>query len=222
MGQSGFPIDLVLFGLIAAFLLLRLRSVLGRRTGFERPPIDPHATPAGARPGPVIEGHAEAPPPAPLRPMPDPAGPVGAALARIGGADKTFDPRHFLSGAEAAFRIIVAAFASGDREALRSLLSEETYRTFDTAIAEREGRGETQKTEIKSISAATIESADLTGSTARITVRFVSDQVNVTLGRDGQPAAGTDAVTEINDLWTFERDISNQDPTWRLVGARSA
>ncbi|MGH7120288.1 MAG: Tim44/TimA family putative adaptor protein [Acetobacteraceae bacterium] len=222
MGQSGFPIDLVLFGLIAAFLLLRLRSVLGRRTGFERPPIDPHAGPPAARPGPVIEGHADAPPPAPQRPMPDPASPVGSCLARIASADKTFDPGHFLSGAEAAFRIIVTAFASSDREGLRPLLSEETYRTFDTVIAEREGRGETQKTEIRSIDAATIENADLSGSTARITIRFVSDQVNVTLGRDGQPVAGTEAVTEINDLWTFERDISNQDPTWRLVGARSA
>ncbi len=222
MGQGGFPIDLVLFGLIAVFLVLRLRSVLGRRTGFERPPIDVQAAPAGPRPGPVIEGRAEAPAPAPQRPMPDPASPVGAALARIGSIDRGFDPRRFLAGAEAAFRIIVTAFAAADRSALRPLLSEETYRTFDAAIAERESRGETQKTDIHSINAATIENAELAATTARITVRFVSDQVNVTLGRDSQPVAGTDAVTEINDLWTFERDISTQDPTWRLVGARSA
>ena len=222
MGQGGFPIDLVLFGLVAAFLVLRLRSVLGRRTGFERPPIDPQAAPAGPRSGPVIEGRAEAPAPAPQRPTPDPASPVGATLARIAGADRTFDPHRFLAGAEAAFRIIVTAFAASDRAALRPLLSEETYRTFDTAIAEREGRGESQKTEIRGINAATIENAEFSGSTARITVRFVSDQINVTLGRDGHPVAGTDAVTEINDLWTFERDVSVQDPTWRLVGARSA
>lgn len=222
MGQGGFPIDLVLFGLIAAFLVLRLRSVLGRRTGFERPPIDPEAAPARVRTGPMIEGHAEAPVPAPLRPMPDPAGPVGTVLAEIANVDRAFDPRHFLAGAEAAFRIIVTAFAAADREALKPLLSEETYRTFDTAIAERESRGETQKTEIRDIRAATIENAELTGTVARVTVRFVSDQINVTLGKDGQPSAGAEAVTEITDLWSFERNVSAPDPTWRLVGARSA
>lgn len=222
MGQSGFPIDLVLFGLIAAFLVLRLRSVLGRRTGFERPPIDPEAAPAGPRPGPVIEGHVEAPPPAPTRPMPEPSSPVGAVLGEIATVDRTFDPRHFLAGAEAAFRIIVAAFASADRDALKPLLSEDTYRTFDAAISERESHGETQKTEIRDITAATIEDAHLAATTAKITVRFVSDQINVTLGKNNQPVAGTDGITEITDLWSFERDVSAPDPTWRLVGARSA
>ncbi|MGH7159063.1 MAG: Tim44/TimA family putative adaptor protein [Acetobacteraceae bacterium] len=222
MGQGGFPIDLVLFGLIAAFLVLRLRSMLGRRTGYERPPIDPEAAPAGPRPGPVIEGHVEAPPPAPARPMPDASSPVGTVLAQIATVDRAFDPRHFLAGAEAAFRIIVAAFAAANREALRPLLSEDTYRTFDTAIAERESHGETQKTEIRDITAATIEDAHLAATTAKITVRFVSDQINVTLGKNNQPVAGTDGITEITDLWSFERDVSAPDPTWRLVGARSA
>ncbi len=222
MGQSGFPIDLVLFGLIAAFLVLRLRSVLGRRTGFERPPLDPQAAHPPLRAAPVIEGRAEQPQPAPARPLPDPASPTGATLARMAEVDRSFQPQRFLEGAEQAFRIIVAAFAAGDRAALRPLLSEETYRTFDTAIAERESKAETQKTEVRGIQSATIESAELNGTTARIAVRFVSDQVNLTLGTDGQPAAGTDAVTEITDLWTFERDLAVGDPTWRLVGARSA
>lgn len=222
MGQSGFPIDLVLFGLIAAFLVLRLRSVLGRRTGFERPPLDPQAAHTPLRAAPVIEGRAEQVQPAPARPLPDPASPVGATLSRMQQADRSFQPQRFLEGAEQAFRIIVGAFAAGDRAALRPLLSEETYRTFDAAITERESKGETQKTEIRGIQAATIESAELNGTTARIAVRFVSDQVNLTVGSDGQPAAGTDAVTEITDLWTFERDLAVGDPTWRLVGARSA
>jgi len=222
MGQSGFPIDLVLFGLIAAFLILRLRSVLGRRTGFERPPMDIQGARPALRSGPVIEGRAEATAPAPARPMPDPASETGAVLLRMQEVDRSFQPQRFLEGAEQAFRIIVAAFAGGDRDALRPLLSDETFRTFDMAITEREGRGETQKTEIRSIASATIENAELAGTMARIAVRFVSDQVNVTLGRDGEPAAGTDAVTEITDLWTFERDLAAKDPTWRLIGARSA
>lgn len=225
MGASGgFPIDLVLFGMIAAFLVLRLRSILGRREGFERPPepLQPEAAP-GATPreahGPTIEGAAE---PAGGRALPDPAGPAGQVLERMRRIDRNFQPAHFLAGAETAFRMIVVAFATGNRDTLRPLLSDDTYRAFDAAISAREQRGETQRTEIRSITAAAIEQADLRGSLGAITIRFVSDQVNLTLGPDGQPAMGTDAVTEITDLWTFERDLATTDPTWRLVAARSA
>ena len=225
MGASGgFPIDLVLFGMIAAFLVLRLRSILGRREGFERPPEAPlpDAMP-GPLPreahGPVIDGAAE---PASDRTLPDPASPAGQVLDQMRRIDRAFDPAHFLAGAESAFRMIVVAFATGNRDTLRTLLSDDTYRAFDSAIAAREQRGETQRTEIRSIPAATIEHADLRGTLAAITVRFVSDQVNLTLGHDGQPVHGTDAVTEITDLWTFERDLGTHDPTWRLVAARSA
>jgi predicted lipid-binding transport protein (Tim44 family) len=136
--------------------------------------------------------------------------------------DGSFSPDRFLQGAEAAFRMIVAAFAAGDRAALRPLLSDDTMAAFDGAITARETAGETQRTEIHAINSATIDSAELRGGQASITVAFVSDQVNITLGRDGQPVAGTDAVTEIKDLWTFERDLGSPDPTWRLVAARSA
>ncbi len=167
----------------------------------------------------MIEAVAE---PMVQRKLPDPATPAGVAVAQMAQTDHNFQAARFLDGAEAAFRIIVAAFAAGDRDKLRSLLSDDTFRAFDSAIAAREAAGETQRTEIHAIAAATIDSAELRGSLATITVRFVSDQVNLTLGRDGSPAAGTDAVTEITDLWTFERDLVSPDPTWRLVAARSA
>lgn len=215
--SSGFPIDIVLFGMIAAFLVLRLRSILGRRSGYERPaqPLRP-----GMPQGPVIEGVAEAPPSA--RPLPDPASTLGQTLAQMKTVAPSFDPARFLDGAEQAFRMIVGAFAAGDRVALRPLLTDETYRSFETAIAAREQAGETQRTEIRSIASATVEEAALRGRVAEIGVRFVSDQVNVTLGRDNQPVAGNDAVTEIHDLWTFERDLVSRDPTWRLAAAQSA
>ena len=230
MGSGGsFPLDLVLFGMIAAFLVLRLRSILGRRTGFEHPPEQqPVPLPPGqvgrVVPNPqIIDGVAEpAAPAGPSRPLPDMASPAGQALLRMRRIDASLDPVHFLNGAEAAFRIIVAAFAAGDRVRLQPLLSADTYHAFESAIAAREAAGETQRTEIRSIQSATIEAADLRGSIADIGVRFVSDQVNVTLGRDGNPVAGADAVTEITDLWTFERDLTSPDPTWRLVAARSA
>jgi len=235
MGSSGgFPLDLVLFGMIAAFLVLRLRSILGRRTGFERPPetqmpappnAQPAVSPRSAVDGHVIDGVAEPVPPAPApgaRALPDPASPPGQALRRMQGIDRNLDPARFLDGAEAAFRIIVAAFAAGDRARLRPLLADDTYAAFAAAIAAREAAGETQRTEIHAIEAATIETADLRGSIADVVVRFVSDQVNMTLGSDGNPMMGTDAVTEITDQWTFERDLTSSDPTWRLVAARSA
>ena len=220
---GGFPIDLVLFGMIAAFLVLRLRSVLGKRQGFERPqtPVAPAAT-AAARAMPeaqVIEGKAE---PAPQRVVPDPASQAGQTLSRMQQIDRNFSAVRFLDGAETAFRMIVTAFAAGNRETLRPLLSPETFAAFDTAISAREAAKETQKTEIRAVPSITIDHAELAGTMADITARFVSDQVNVTLGLNGLPVAGADAVMEITDLWTFERDLASQDPTWRLVAARSA
>jgi predicted lipid-binding transport protein (Tim44 family) len=219
---SGFPIDLILFGMIAAFLVLRLRSILGRRTGFERPaqPYQPPAGPNSA--GPVIDGHAEAPAAASARTLPDTASPIGQTLARMHEIDRSFVPTAFLDGAEKAFRMIVAAFASGDRTTLRSLLSDDTYRAFEQAIAGREAAGQTHVSTIHGIHSATIENAELRGSVASITVRFVSDQTSLTKDKDGLPVTGTDAVTEITDVWTFERDLSTRDPAWRLVSARSA
>ncbi len=222
MGSSGgFPLDLVLFGMVAAFLVLRLRSILGRRTGLERQAqAFLRRQPAAAPAGPVIDAQADPIPSG--RPLPDPASPAGQALARMRAVAPSFDPAHFLAGAETAFRLIVAAFAAGNRDALRPLLSEETFRGFELAIAAREANGETQRTEIKSIERAEIEAADLRGSVASITVRFASAQTNLTLDKAGQPVAGSDAVTEITDVWTFERDLTSADPTWRLVAARSA
>jgi predicted lipid-binding transport protein (Tim44 family) len=220
--SSGFPLDLVLFGMIAAFLVLRLRSILGRRTGFERTSqANPPAQGPAAAQAPVIEGRAEPPAQAPSRPLPDPESAVGQTLARMRTIDPSLDVTRFLNGAEKAFQLIVGAFANGDRAALRSLLSDDTYRAFAQAIEAREAAGQVQVTEIRRIESVTIESAELRGSVADVIVRFVSDQVSLTRDKDGHVITGTDAVTEIVDLWTFERDLVTHDPTWRLIGARS-
>ena len=217
---AGFPIDLVLFGMIAAFLVLRLRSILGRRDGYE--PSQGPARPAARPAGPVIEGKAEAPA-ASGRPLPDQASAVGQTLARIAQVDPAFDPERFLAGAEAAFRLIVTEFAAGNREALRPLLTQQTFTVFDSVIAAREAAGETQTSEIRTVQEAVIEEAALNDTMAEITVRFVSDQISQTLGRDGKVVAGADAVTELRDIWSFVRDVSvRNDPAWRLAQARSA
>jgi predicted lipid-binding transport protein (Tim44 family) len=222
MGSGGFPIDLVLFGMIAAFLVLRLRSILGRRTGFERPPQPYQPPPGPPAPGPVIDGRAEPVATQTHRAVPEPVSALGQALARMQQVDHGFDPAGFLDGAEKAFRLIVAAFAAGDRTTLRNLLADDTYRAFDQAIAAREVAGHQQVSEIRAVPGVSIEAAELNGTTAHLTVKFVSDQISLTRDQAGNPVAGTDAVTEITDLWTFERDLSSRDPTWRLVAARSA
>jgi predicted lipid-binding transport protein (Tim44 family) len=223
MGAGGsFPIDLILFGMIAAFLVLRLRSILGRRTGFERqaPPYQPQPGPTPA--GPVIEGQAEPQAPAAVHTLPEATSATGQMLLRMRQTDRNFDPSGFLDGAEKAFRMIVGAFAAGDRATLKGLLSDDTYRAFEQAITSREAAGQTQVSTIHAIHSATIEDAELRGSVASITVRFVSDQTSLTRDKDGHPLVGTDAVTEITDIWTFERNLGARDPAWRLVAARSA
>jgi predicted lipid-binding transport protein (Tim44 family) len=211
--QGSFPFDLILFGMVAAFLVLRLRSVLGKRQGFERPPAE--ARPAG--PVPMGREAPRAPTPA-VAPV---SGPAAQAISRIGAVDPGFEPTAFLGGAEGAFRMIVGAFAAGDRQTLRGLLSDDTYSGFEQAITARENAGETQRTEIRGVHGVSIDAAELRGTVADITVRFVTDQVNMTTGKGGEVVTGSDAITELTDLWTFQRDVSDKDPTWRLVATRS-
>ena len=222
MGATGgFPIDLVLFGMIAAFLVLRLRGILGKRTGFERPAPPMQQAPLRPATGPVIDVKAEPIAPPASQTGPETTSPTGQALARMREIDHGFDPARFLAGADQAFRMIVAAFAAGNRVALRPLLGDETYAAFEQAIAAREKSGETQISEIRSMHHLGIDAAEMKGRVGSVTVRIVSDQVSYTKDRDGRPLTGADAVTEITDIWTFERDLSQQDPTWRLVAARS-
>ena len=116
--------------------------------------------------------------------------------------------------------MIVAAFAAGDRVRLRGLLSDDVYRSFELAIAAREQAGHTQVSDIKSVQSATIEEAALAGNRADVTVRFVSDQISLVKDDKGQIVSGHDATTELNDIWTFERDLTARDPAWHLSGVR--
>ena len=218
MGAGKIPVDVILYGMVALFLVLRLRSILGRRQGFEAVP-EMLSRRGG---GPIIEGRAEKMPPPPARALPEAASETGQVLAAMRGVDKNFLPATFLSGAEGAFRVIVNAYAAGDRDKLRPLLTPETYASFEQAITAREGLGQTQRTEVRSILEAGIEHASLMGSLATLTVRFVSHQIALTLGADGTILAGADAVMELADVWTFERDLKQSGTVWRLAAAHSA
>ena len=233
-----FDIYTIIFLALAVFIFFRLRSVLGQRTGRERPPYDPYSardavrSPANdkivtlpQRPAePAISRLAEpAPPPADRwKDVAESGSSVAAGLDAIASADSGFDAKHFITGARAAYEMIVTAFAEGDRRQLRSLLSREVYDGFDAAIGERESRGETAETRFVSIDGSTITAADLRARTAQLTVRFVSKLISVTRGRTGNVIDGNaEKVTDVTDVWTFAREVSSRDPNWKVVATEA-
>jgi predicted lipid-binding transport protein (Tim44 family) len=231
-----FDIYTIIFLALAVFIFLRLRSVLGQRTGRERPPYDPYAAREPGRPAtekvvalPNRTPEAVAAKPAePVAPGERWKGvaPVGSALATgldaIVAGDPNFDPKHFLIGARAAYEMIVNAFAEGDRRTLKNLLSREVYDGFETAITEREKRGETVESRFVSIDNAEITAAELRARTAQLTVRFQSKLVSVTRDKNGNVIDGNaEKVIDVTDVWTFARDLSSRDPNWKLVATEA-
>jgi predicted lipid-binding transport protein (Tim44 family) len=230
-----FDIYTIIFLALAVFIFLRLRSVLGQRTGRERPPYDPYSARDAVRPSTndnvvALPGRTgDAPPP----PAAEPAEPawkgiaeegssVATGLAAIAQQDKTFDAKQFVDGARAAYEMIVTAYAEGDRRTLKNLLSRDVYDGFEGAIRERETKGETAESRFVSIDKSDITNADLRGQTAHVTVRFVSQLVSVTRDRDGNVIDGSpEKVTDVTDVWTFARDVSSRDPNWKLVATEA-
>lgn len=227
----------IIFLALAVFIFVRLRSVLGQRTGRERPPYDPYSRDTARPPQPNADNVVSLPERNTINPG-VPAGvededeapkyrwegvaPEGSAVAAtldaIARQEPDFDAKHFLSGAKAAYEMIVTAFANGDRRSLKDLLSKEVYDGFASAIADRESRGETMETRFVAISKADLENAVMDGRTARLTVHFVSQLVTVTRGRDGAVVDGSpDTVADVTDVWTFARDLGARDPNWKLV-----
>ena len=232
--SESFDIYTVIFLVLAVFIFLRLRSVLGTRTGNERPPYDPYsrreAKPTGAtanenvvtlpKRGADPERAAPEPIPAGKRweGIADPDSGTAHGLDAIAAADPSFDAKGFLQGAKAAYEMIVTAFAQGDRRALKPLLAKDVFDGFSSAISDRESRGETVESTFISIDRADITEAELRGRTAHITVRFASQLVSATRARDGSIVEGSpDKVSEVNDVWTFAREAGSRDPNWKLV-----
>jgi predicted lipid-binding transport protein (Tim44 family) len=230
MGDLPQYFDIILFAMVAAFLILRLRSVLGRRTGHEKRP-DSFVRPTDPRPAErvgdktgnnVIPLGARGPATQPPLPTTTPADAVAAGIERLRSVDPGFEPAAFLEGARTAFEMIVAAFAAGDRIRLRPLLSDEVYKPFSDAIDEREAASETLETRILNLKSIDIAEVALAGRIARVTVKFVSDQINVLRAHDGSIVDGhPDEPAEKTDFWTFARDTRSSDPNWVLVTTAS-
>lgn len=208
-------LDIVFFAMVAAFLVLRLRSVLGRRTGTERPPEQWVADPDAAKVVDLAQVRRSASePPA--------ESPVGLGLAAIRAADRGFDLDGFLGGARAAFEMIVGAFAAGDKAVLQPLLAPDVYRNFAEAIDNRQRNGEVLTTELVGIRSVEPVEARLDGGFANLTLRIVSEQVNALSSHDGQLLDGSrDRVVDVIDEWTFRRDTRSSDPNWVLAATRT-
>jgi predicted lipid-binding transport protein (Tim44 family) len=234
-----FDIYTIIFLALAVFIFLRLRSVLGQRTGRERPPYDPYSASArdavrspAADKVVTLPSHPVETPARPAEPAPAPGerwkgiaeagSAVATGLDAIAAADTGFDAQHFITGARAAYEMIVTTFAEGDRRQLRNLLSREVFDGFDAAITERENRGETAETRFVSVDGSTITAAELRSRMAQITVRFVSKLISSTRDRTGTVIDGNaEKVTDVTDVWTFARDVSSRDPNWKVVATEA-
>jgi predicted lipid-binding transport protein (Tim44 family) len=221
MGEFQQYFDIILFAMVAGFLVLRLRSVLGRRTGNERRRdlFPRRAAPAADNVATLIEPDKRS-----ARPPGEalPGDVVAEGLNRIRRADPSFDPSQFIEGARTAFEMIVSGFAKGDKTVLRPLLSDDVFQQFDAAIDERAAAKETLETRIERLDAVDIVEAELVGRTARLTLKLVSHQINVTRAMDGSIVDGDPtSPIEKTDYWTFARDTRSTDPNWGLVATSS-
>lgn len=240
--QNSFDMTTLVFLALAVFVAWKLRSVLGQKTGNEKPPVDPfrrdapaarpdQAAPADPRRDNVIRMPGVANDPvAPDLPAAErwkdiapPDSPIFAGIEAIARQEPGFDPAGFLVGAKSAYETIVTAFARGDRKTLKGLLAKEVYEGFEQAIADREKRGEKAESSFVSIDKAQLSAVDVKGKAAQVTIAFVSQLISVVRDAQGNVVDGSaDTVSEVSDVWTFSRQLGSRDPNWLLVATESA
>ncbi len=223
---------------IAVFIFWRLRSVLGKRTGHQPPPMDHRGRREDRQAGAAANDDNIVTLPRRGRPADDtvktaeadsaidavakPGTKLNRQLKDIMAADPAFSPEAFLDGAKMAYEMIVTAFADGDRKTLKNLLSREVYDGFSGAISDRESRSEQVRSTFVGVESAKITGAELSGHDEHITVRFVSQIISATYDKDDKLVDGDpDQVAEVTDLWTFARDTRSSDPNWKLVATES-
>ena len=235
-GNNDLILTLVFLGL-AVFVIMKLRSVLGTRTGFERPPEVIKREMEERQRGisnPVSQDNVVPLPTAKAAEQPEmsqadrwkgiaQAGtPVAAGLDSILAADPSFDAPGFAGGAKAAYEMIVQAYAKGDRKTLKNFLGKDVYDGFSGAIQERENLKQTSETTFVSIDRADIIGAEMRDKFAHVTLSFTSKLISAVRDSAGTIVDGSaDKILDVNDIWTFARDVSNRDPNWKLVATES-
>jgi len=215
----------LIFFVLAVVVFIQLRSVLGRRTGNERPPFDPYAK--TSKSGADNDDNIVALPKRERRPADDYAdidalaaqgSALNEGLRAIRKADPAFSPGSFRDGARAAYEMIMTAFANGNREALKKLLSQEVYEDFVQALDAREASGQTVKFSFVGIDKAEMIAAGLQKTEAHIVMRLSSSVISATYDKEGKLVEGDPQnIVDIRDCWTFARDTQSRDPNWQLV-----
>jgi predicted lipid-binding transport protein (Tim44 family) len=231
--NSSLDLLTILAAIVAVVVLFRLRNVLGRKTGDEqarslrRSPagaadnVIQMPRPTGGEPAAQAQDVEDDAPKAKARPVY--SGEAADAVAEITRADPAFDVQHFLTGARAAYEMIVTAFAEGNRKQLKMLLTKEVFDGFQAALSEREGRGETVDMHFVGIDQAHLVDAELRNKSARVTVKFVSQLIQAAKDKAGVVIDGDPkTVREVTDIWTFAREISSRDPNWKLAATQAA
>jgi predicted lipid-binding transport protein (Tim44 family) len=238
--QNSFDMTTIVFLALAVFVAWKLRSVLGQKTGSERPPVDPfqrrenqtrpdQGQAAEKRDNVIrLPGAANDPAATPApgagrsQDFATAGSPVAAGIEAIMRQEPGFDPAGFVDGAKGAYEAIVTAFARGDRKTLKGLLAKEVYDGFEQAITEREKNGQKAESSFVSIDKAEITAVEVKGKTAQVTVAFVSQLISVVRDAQGEVVDGSaDSVSEVNDIWTFSRQLGSRDPNWLLVATES-
>ena len=224
MGEGIQFIEIIFFAMVAVFIILRLRSALGRRTGNEPPAAKP-----------FVHGGSRQDDEDNVVSLPDrqrgeePATDVDASLGMAGDGvreicamDPNFQPDQFANGARTAYDMVLTSFASGDVDTLRALLDDDVYTNFQRAITDRDNRGETLETTLVAVKSSDIVEARAVGRMAEVTIKFVAELVNVTRDKDGEVTSGdARSIQNITDFWTFARDVQSSDPNWKLIATRS-
>ena len=207
-------IDILIFAVIAVLLVLRLRSVLGQRSGYEQPQ-DNQVKESFAD-----KGNA----PIQFPKVADKAAKIsGSGLDALRRADRKFDEKEFVQGATAAFDMILAAFADGDQAQLQRLLSYDLLQSFMQTIHDRTAANESLEITINDIREVSILNVELVDSVASITVHFHTTQTRIARDEHGDVTEDSDTEPqEFIDIWTFERDLTLSDPNWKLAETESA
>jgi len=230
MGEGSGFLEIILLAMVAAFIFLRLRNVLGRRTGHEQSNPrtrlgqgkDSDETKTSQDDDNVIALPERDSPTATPDGIPEES-PLAATLTQISLADRNFDGNNFLEGAGGAYEMIVSAFANGDMSEVKAFLGDRVLQNFSDVIEQREQNSQIQETTIVGVKSADLIDADFDGKTAELTVKFVTEMVSVTRDDEGRVVAGDPSATQnVTDIWTFARKVRSRDPNWMLTATRSS
>lgn len=231
-------LNTIIIIVVAIAVLLKLRSVLGQRTGHQEPPdylkemrrraqdqqekdnSGDNVVKLPNRGG--LEVEERNPRIDEIDRIAKPRTKLNTGLKAVLKRDPNFSPKEFLAGADMAYEMIVDAFASGDKASLRNLLSPEVYEGFASVIDDREAKGETVKSTFIGIDNSEIVAAEAKDTEAHITVKFRSQIISVTRDKDGNIVEGDESdVVTVKDIWTFARDTRSRDPNWKLVATEA-